>query len=350
MRQRAPVSAPFAVFSGLERQSDAAEGGADGLPMPFMACPSRRRLPESNRRKRLCRPLRNHSAKAPRGRKRSGAPGAVRVRAMAAVELNRDGPVAWREARPDGEPTGDAVVCLHGFPESSHMWSGLLEALADTGRPALAPDLYALGDSAQFGPATFENSLARFAEWIEQRQLERIALVVHDWGGFVGLAWACDHPDRVAALVISNTGFFADGKWHGMAEAMRSDQGEALVGGLDRDGFGAMLNAGGQVFDDATIDAYWAPFADGRGQRATLEFYRSMDFEKLKPWQGKLAELGVPTLLLWGADDPFAPLAGARGSSARSRARAWSRSKAPGTSSIDEQPERCVAEITGFLT
>ena len=147
---------------------------------------------------------------------------------MAAVEFNRDGPVAWREARPDGEPTGDAVVCLHGFPESSHMWSGLLEALADTGRPALAPDLYALGDSAQFGPATFENSLARFAEWIEQRQLGRVAIVVHDWGGFVGLAWACDHPDRVAALVISDAGFFADGKWHGMADAMRSDQGESL--------------------------------------------------------------------------------------------------------------------------
>ena len=227
---------------------------------------------------------------------------------MAAVELNRDGPVAWREARPDGEPTGDAVVCLHGFPESSHMWSGLLEALADTGRPALAPDLYALGDSAQFGPATFENSLARFAEWIEQRQLGRVAIVVHDWGGFVGLAWACDHPDRVAALVISDAGFFADGKWHGMADAMRSDQGEALVGGLERDGFGAMLNAGGQVFDDAAIDAYWAPFADnGRGQRATLEFYRSMDFEKLKPWQGKLAELGAPDPAAVGRRGPVRP-------------------------------------------
>ena len=270
---------------------------------------------------------------------------------MAAVEFNRDGPVAWREARPDGEPTGDAVVCLHGFPESSHMWSGLLEALADTGRPALAPDLYALGDSAQFGPATFENSLARFAEWIEQRQLGRVAIVVHDWGGFVGLAWACDHPDRVAALVISDAGFFADGKWHGMAEAMRSDQGEALVGGLERDGFGAMLNAGAQVFDDATIDAYWAPFADnGRGQRATLEFYRSMDFEKLKPWQGKLAELSVPTLLLWGAEDPFAPLAGARRFEREIPGARLVAIEGAGHFVIDEQPERCIAEITGFLT
>ena len=273
------------------------------------------------------------------------------MRAMAAVELNRGGPVAWREARPDGAPTGDAVVCLHGFPESSHMWSGLLEALAGAGRRALAPDLYALGDSADFGPATFENSLARFGEWIEERALGRVAIVVHDWGGFVGLAWACEHPDRVAALVISDAGFFADGKWHGMAEAMRSDQGEALVGGLERDGFGAMLNAGGQVFDDAAIDAYWAPFADaGRGQRATLEFYRSMDFEKLAPWQGKLGELGAPTLLLWGADDPFAPLAGAHRFEREIPGARLVAIEGAGHFVIDEQPERCIAEITGFLT
>ena len=106
------------------------------------------------------------------------------------------------------------------------------------GGAALAPDLYGLGDSARVRARRRSRTAStRFAQWIEQLELGRVALVVHDWGGFVGLAWACDHPDRVAALVISDAGFFADGKWHGMAEAMRSEQGEALVGGLDRDGF-----------------------------------------------------------------------------------------------------------------
>ena len=73
-----------------------------------------------------------------------------------------------------------------------------------------------------------------------------------------------------------------------------------------------LLNTDGKtIFSEAEIDAYWAPFERGDGQRATLEFYRSMDFEKLKPWQGKLGAIGVRTLILWGADDPFAPLAGA---------------------------------------
>ena len=51
--------------------------------------------------------------------------------------------------------------------------------------------------------------------------LEHVALVVHDWGGLIGLRWACDHPGAVRALVIIDTGFFADGKWHGLAQAMR---------------------------------------------------------------------------------------------------------------------------------
>ena len=40
------------------------------------------------------------------------------------------------------------------------------------------------------------------------------------WGGLIGLRWACEHPDAVEALVISSTGFFPDGKWHGMAKAL----------------------------------------------------------------------------------------------------------------------------------
>ena len=234
---------------------------------------------------------------------------------MAVAELKREGAIAYREAVPDGPETGVPVVCVHGVPESSRMWASLCEALAAAGRRGLAPDLYGFGDSTEFGPATFENSLERFTEWIDALGLESVAIAVHDWGGFIGLAWACSNPDRVDALVVSNTGFFADGKWHGMAKLLRSEQGEEIIGALDRDGFAALMNSAGEVFDAADLDAYWGPFsaeAEGRGQRATLEFYRSMDMDKLEPWQGKLAEIGAPALLVWGADDRFAPLAGAK--------------------------------------
>ena len=268
---------------------------------------------------------------------------------MAAVELKREGPVAYREALPDGPASGPPLVCVHGFPESSLMWEPLLEAAAGTGRRGLAPDLYGFGDSADFGPATFENSRERFSAWIDELGLESAVIVVHDWGGFVGLSWACDNPDRVAGLVVSDTGFFADGKWHGMAEALRSDQGEALVGSLDRGGFTGLLNSGGETFSEAEIDAYWEPFAAGRGQAATLEFYRSMDFEKLGPWQGKLAEIDAPALILWGAEDPFAPLAGAKRFERELADARLVAIEGAGHFVFDERRQRCVTEVLAFL-
>jgi haloalkane dehalogenase len=263
------------------------------------------------------------------------------------TELRRTAELAYREATPESE-SGDPVVLVHGFPESSRMWGPLMEALSATGRRCLAPDLYALGDSHEDAPTTFEANLEAFERFADGFEAERVALVVHDWGGFVGLAWACRHPDRVSALVISNTGFFADGRWHGMAEAIRGEQGEQLVAALDRAGFEGLLRSSGD-FDDADIDAYWQPFAEGRGRRATLEFYRSMDFSKLAEYDGALATLGVPTLLLWGADDEFAPLSGARRFEREIPGARLVALEGAGHFVFDQEPERCAREIVSFL-
>jgi haloalkane dehalogenase len=265
------------------------------------------------------------------------------------IELKEAAGLPYRDARPEGESSGPAVVLVHGFPESSRMWLPAMEALADAGRRCVAPDLYCLGDSTDRGPATFERNLEALGAFIEELGLGEIALVVHDWGGFVGLAWACEHPNAVAGLVISDTGFFADGKWHGMAEAARSEQGEALVAALERDGFAALLRADGAKFSDEDIDAYWRPFESGRGREATLEFYRSMDFEKLRPYQGRLGELGVPTLLLWGANDQFAPLAGAHRFQREIPGSEVVAIEGAGHFVFETDPERCANEIVRLL-
>jgi haloalkane dehalogenase len=269
---------------------------------------------------------------------------------MPPVELRREGDIAYREAVPDAPATAPPVVLVHGFPESSRMWVALIERLAGEGRRCVAPDLYGLGDSTDDGPATFERNREAFTAWLDALQLSRVALVVHDWGGFIGLAWACEHPDAVAALVISDAGFFSRGRWHGMAEAIRGEQGEAIIAALDRDGFAGLLRAqSGGAFSDADVEAYWAPFADGRGRRATLEFYRSMDFEKLAPYDSKLAELGAPTLLLWGADDEFV-----RVSAAERFQRDIPDAKLvviedTGHFAFDQRPGRCADEVVSFL-
>jgi haloalkane dehalogenase len=269
---------------------------------------------------------------------------------MPSIELRRCGEIAYREARPDGAERGVPVLLLHGFPESSRMWGPAMRALAGAGRRCIAPDLYGLGDSEGEGPATFERNLEALDRFCDALQLGPAALVVHDWGGFVGLAWACEHPTRVEALVISATGFFSDGKWHGMAETVRGEQGAELVAAMTRDGFAALMRAAGDPFEEDDLDAYWAPFEDGRGRRATLDFYRSMDFVKLEPYQGKLGQLGVPTLLLWGTEDEFAPLAGARRFQREIPGSTLVAIEGAGHFVIDEQPERCARELVEFLT
>ncbi len=126
---------------------------------------------------------------------------------------------------------------------------------------------------------------------------------------------------------------------------------------IDRDGFAGLIRADGAEFSDEDVDAYWRPFAEGRGREATVEFYRSMDFEKLAPYDGKLAELGVPTLLVWGADDQFAPLAGAQALRARDPRRAPRRSRGrwtlrlrPGTRADYARGRRLPRRLSHFAT
>ena len=106
--------------------------------------------------------------------------------------------------------------------------------------------------------------------------LDRAALVLHDWGGLIGLRWACHHPDVAGATVVSGTGFFPDGRWHGMANMLRTEgEGEQLLSNLDRTGMARMLSAVGRGFGDHAIDEYFKAFTTERGRQGILDLYRS---------------------------------------------------------------------------
>src|SRR3712207_8358720 len=93
---------------------------------------------------------------------------------------------------------------------------------------------------------------------------------------------------------------------------MRTEgKGEEFMERLDREGFDSMLSQASDALDEHALDEYWKAFADWDRRRGHLEMYRSGDFEKLAPYEGRVAELAVPSLILWGEDDPFAPVAGA---------------------------------------
>ena len=226
---------------------------------------------------------------------------------MTEPALKRLGPIAYREAAPP-QPADEAPTALlvHGYPESSYMWRETLVALADRGVRAVAPDLPGFGDSEPDPPATWERHIEALERLHRGLRLGRVALVGHDWGVLIGLRWACDNPDAVAALVVADAGFFADLHWHGFADAMRTDgDGERLIDAFERDGFDALMRSQSTGMTDAALDEYWKGFADTTRRRGHLDLYRSGDFDKLLPYQGRLAALGVPLLALWGAGDRF---------------------------------------------
>jgi haloalkane dehalogenase len=262
--------------------------------------------------------------------------------------MKRAGPLAYRE---EGPADGPVALLLHGYPESSYMWRALLPAIAATGWWAVAPDLPGFGDSPSDPPGTWERHLQALDRFRRELGLERVVLVVHDWGGLIGLRWACDHPDAVAGLVISSIGFFADGRWHGLAQAMRAPgTGEELMDSMTRDGFADLMRQASPAIDGAAVDEYWKAFADGERRRGQLELYRSGDFEKLRPYEGCLASLGVPALILWGASDAFAPVGGAHRLHRQLPGSRLVVIEDAGHFVWEEAPERAGEEVAGFLS
>ena len=107
----------------------------------------------------------------------------------------------------EGDPSGEPVILLHGFPEISHSWRRQLPALADAGYHAVAPDLRGYGDSDR--PPAVDDYLAPklvgdIAGLIRALGHESAHIVGHDWGG--GLAWglAGNLPSAVRSLTILN--------------------------------------------------------------------------------------------------------------------------------------------------
>src|SRR5215207_2380945 len=212
-----------------------------------------------------------------------------------------------------GNHADPAVLLVHGYPEASHMWRSALDAIAARGLYAVAPDLPGFGDSEPDPPGTWERHVEALEALRVAEDLGRVGLVCHDWGGLIGLRWACEHPDAVWAIVASDTGFFPDGRWHGLADALRTPgQGEELVDGMTLEGFTGMLGSLSKGIGPEDAREYFKAFADEPRRRGQLELYRSGDFEKLEAYDGCLVALDVPFLALWGEEDGFAPVAGAQ--------------------------------------
>jgi pimeloyl-ACP methyl ester carboxylesterase len=216
-----------------------------------------------------------------------------------------DLPVFWRSApTPSGRPP---AVYLHGVPTNSDDWLVFLER---TG--GIAPDLPGFGRSGKSGSlrCTIEE-YGRFVErFLDAQGLDRVSLVVHDWGA-VGLEFAQRSPERVERLVIINAVPFLPGyRWHRTARIWRTPLlGELSMGATTR-GTARLLSREANVtpgpLPQQWLDSVMDHFDHGT-QRAILRLYRSSPPPILASAGHRLADLRMPALVAWGMRDPYLP-------------------------------------------
>ena len=119
--------------------------------------------------------------------------------------------IAYREA---GRADAPAILLLHGFPTSSHMFRDLIPALADRFH-VIAPDYPGFGQSEAPDRAEFKYTFDNFAKLVDgltqKLGVSRYALYVMDYGAPVGFRLAAKHPDRVTALIVQNGNAYAEG-------------------------------------------------------------------------------------------------------------------------------------------
>ena len=119
--------------------------------------------------------------------------------------------VCYREA---GDPENPTLLLLHGFPTSSHMFRNLITDLADDYH-LVAPDHIGFGNSAMPSVADFQYSFERLTEitegLIEQLNLDRFAIYIHDYGAPIGLRIASRRPERVTGLITQSGNAYVEG-------------------------------------------------------------------------------------------------------------------------------------------
>src|SRR5436190_936640 len=158
------------------------------------------------------------------------------------------------------EGEGQPVVICHGEPTWSYLWRKVIPPVRDAGHRCIAPDLAGFGRSEKpedLGWYSYDRHTALMAGLLERLDLRDLTMVVHDWGGPIGLRLAVEHPDRIARLVVLDTGLFT-GRQH-MSDAWNAfrdfvERTEDLPISMLVDG------ATKRALSDAEKAAYDAPF------------------------------------------------------------------------------------------
>jgi haloalkane dehalogenase len=216
------------------------------------------------------------------------------------------------------EGQGDPVVFVHGNPTWSFYWRELVKTLRD-GHRCVAMDHVGCGLSDKPGDERYEYTLERrtadLGALVDHLGLEKVSLVLHDWGGMIGLAWAVAHPERVKKLVLLNTSGFRLPATKPLPFTLKLVR-TAPIGALVVRGFNAFSGlatrmAAMKPLDPLVREGLVAPYDSWHNRIATLRFVQDIPLgEGDRAWnavrrvEDGLASLAhVPTFVGWGEKD-----------------------------------------------
>jgi haloalkane dehalogenase len=212
------------------------------------------------------------------------------------------------------EGEGPPVVFFHGEPTWSFLWRKVIPPVRDAGFRCIAPDLVGFGRSDKpldIEFYSYDRHVAMIAPLLEDLDVRDGTVVVHDWGGPIGLRLAVEHPERIARIVILDTGLFTghqkmNDAWLTFRDFVRRTE-DLPVGFLVRGG--CRRDPG-----DSVIAAYDAPFPNPAAKAGARAFPLMIPTSPEMP--GAAAGRRVlealrsdprAKLILWADSDPILP-------------------------------------------
>jgi pimeloyl-ACP methyl ester carboxylesterase len=232
--------------------------------------------------------------------------------------------VFYREA---GEPRNPAMVLLHGFPSSSHMYRNLIPKLADKFY-VVAPDYPGFGNSDAPSPLRLSYTFDKLSEIVENLLsylgVNRFTLFIQDYGSPVGFRIALRHPDWIEAIVCQNGNAYEEGftgVWDTLRQSLwkkRSPESEApLANFFTREGVTWIYTEGTRDLkkispDNWNMDLSFLARPENHRIQLDLFYDYRKNVDQYPKWHEYLRNYQPPTLIVWGANDPIFTQDGAR--------------------------------------
>jgi pimeloyl-ACP methyl ester carboxylesterase len=208
---------------------------------------------------------------------------------------------------------GAPVVFLHGFPTSGHLWGDVV-AQMPAGHRIVVADLLGYGRSDPPGSRalTLHAHAERVVGLLDALQISSACIVGHDLGGGVAQSLALDWPERVSQLALVNSVAFNGWPTRNVrvAKALMP-----LVRKLPTNWLLPIVRADLErgYYDAAravhSIDKFQRPFNSDDGRKVFLQHLAALDRNETQALGARLAEIRVPTAVVWGTNDPYLPIA-----------------------------------------